>query len=111
MAGETVTRLRPVQTGTDRYGNPVYSDTLAETPLTEAWFAPGGSSEPVEVGRAAVITKPTVYFPHSWPDIQPSDQLRIRGRVYEVTGDPADWRSPTGSNVGGLVIELKRVDG
>jgi hypothetical protein len=111
MSGEVVTRLRRVQDGTDTYGDPVWSDTPAETSLPGAWFAPGGTQEPVEVGRAAVISVPTVYFPHSWPDIQPTDQLRVRGVVYEVTGDPADWRSPVESRVGGLVVQLRRVEG
>ena len=51
------------------YGDPV------ETPLPGALFAPAGTSEPIEAGRTAVITNPTLYFPGAWPDIVPTDQV------------------------------------
>lgn len=111
MAGETVTRIRAgASPGDDRYGDPIPGADV-ETAIAGGFFAPGGTSEPVEVGRAPVISEPTVYFPHAWPDIAPTDRLRIRGDVYQVTGDPGDWRSPQGSTVGGLVVPLKKVDG
>lgn len=120
MAGETVTRIRAgASTENDRYGNPIPGEP-AETTLRGAFFAPGGTQEPVEAGRTqepveagrtAVITEPEIYFPGSWPDIQPDDRLRIRGDVYEVTGDPADWKSPWASGLGGLAIRLRKVDG
>jgi hypothetical protein len=114
LIGETVTRLRYATTGTDRYGNAVRDpddEAPAELPIAGAMFDPGGSVEPVERGREAVITQPTAYFVGQWPDILASDQLRIRGRVYEVIGDPGDWRSGFGTSLGGLVVPLKRVDG
>jgi hypothetical protein len=113
LNGETVTRLRFANPDGDRYGNPTRPDDAvpAETPLAGAVFDPGGSAEPVEAGRTAVITQPTLYFLRQWPDIVPTDQLRVRGRVYDVTGDPGDWRSAYGSALGGLVVPLKRADG
>jgi hypothetical protein len=111
MAGETVTRLRKTASGVDRYGNPLYPDAPAEKSIDGAFFAPGGTSEPVEPGRSPVITEPTLYFPHAWPDIVVSDQLRVRGVVYDVTGFPSEWRSPYGSQVGGQVVTLRRTDG
>lgn len=106
-----VTRVRRgAQNGVDRYGNPVYAPT-AETVLPGAMFAPGGTSEPVEAGRSAVITLPTVFFPRTWPDIEPTDQVRVFAELYEVVGDPAEWRSPWGTNLGGLVVQLNRVEG
>ena len=108
--GEQVVRVRRVQDGADRYGNPVYVDE--ETVLAErAGFAPEqASSEPVAVGREAVIVKPSLYFPGQWPDITEDDQVRVRGVLYDVEGVPADWRDPwTGD--GGLVVTLKVVKG
>lgn len=109
MFGETVTRIRRVETGTpDRYGNPEYTDE--ETAVDGAAFAPGGTSEPVEVGRTPEISAPTLYF-KSRPDFRADDRVRVRGLVYMVQGDPADWRSPWTPSFGGLVVPLKRVEG
>jgi hypothetical protein len=76
-----------------------------------AGFDPGGSREPVEVGRTQTITTPKLYFRRERPDLTPSDIVIVRGVPYEIEGDPADWRSPYGSAVGGLVVELKRAEG
>lgn len=111
MAGETVTRIRAgASAGNDRYGNPI-PGTPAETTIAGAFFAPGGTQEPVQTGRAAVIAEPEVYFPGLWPDIVPTDRLRIRGAVYEVQGDPGDWESPWSTGLGGLAVRLKKVAG
>jgi hypothetical protein len=109
MLGEQVTRRRRTQSGTDRYGNPVYTTT--DVVLEQgAAFDPGGSREPVEVGRTQVVTTPKAYFTER-PDVRADDLLLIRGDWFTVQGDPADWRDPFGSQVGGLVVELSRVEG
>jgi hypothetical protein len=108
--GEPVTRRRQEQTGEDRYGNPVYE--FVDTVLAErAGFDPGGSREPVEVGREQVVTTPKLYFRQQWPDLTSSDRVIVRGVEYAIEGDDGDWRSPYGSDVGGLVVELKRAEG
>ncbi|QCB93302.1 phage head completion protein [Cellulomonas shaoxiangyii] len=110
MAGEIVVRLRDVATGVDPYGNPV--ETTTETAIPGAFFAPEQASrESTEVGRESVTIKPSLYFPKSWPDITARDRVRVRGREYAVDGEPADWRSPWGSSLGGLVVTLQRVEG
>jgi len=107
--GEQVSRSRRSQTGTDRYGEPVYAWTT--TTLAERCsFDPGGSVEPVEVGRAQVVTTPRAYF-CTHPDVVAEDRLILRGATYTVEGDPAHWRDPWGSDVGGTVVELRRVEG
>lgn len=112
MLGETVTRIRAgAQTGTDAFGQPVYGPDV-ETTIDGAMFAPGGSSESVEVGREAVVTAPTLYFRAAWPDIVETDRIRVRGVEYDVDGRPADWRDPFGTDgPGGLVVTLKAVEG
>lgn len=106
--GEPVTRVRRQVTGTDRYGNDVHADV--ETVLAEpAAFDPGGSLEPVEVGRKQVVTTPKLYFLNERPDLRDDDTVIVRGERYTIEGDPADWRSPFGSTLGGLVVELQRV--
>ncbi len=108
--GEPVSRLREQQTGTDRYGDPIYEQI--ETVLPErAAFDPGGTREPVEVGREQTVTTPKLYFRRQYPDLVTTDQVKVRGVAYTIEGIPADWVSPFGSEVGGLVVELKVVDG
>lgn len=111
MFGEAITRARrgPVD-GHDRYGNPTRS-TITVAVFTGAAFDPGGSTEPVEVGREPVTTTPALYFPGAWPDIAPDDLVTVRGTVWRVIGRPDDWQSPWGTSVGGLVVHLERVEG
>ena len=99
---DPVTRVRRVETGKDRYNQPIYSTTEADLP--KALFAPRHVVPAVEVGRQATVVEPTLYWPGLWPDVASSDRLRVRGRVYEVNADAAEWR---GHGAGGLVVVLK----
>lgn len=109
MWGEQVTRRRRVAGAPDRYGNPTY--TTVDVALSQgAAFDPGGSLEPVEVGRAAVVTTPKLYFLDS-PDLAADDVVLVRDEAFMVVGDPAVWRDPWGSGVGGTVVDLKRAEG
>ena len=109
MFGEPVTRRRNEQVGEDRYSDPIYEwvDVVLEQ---RAAFDPGGSREPVEVGRAAVVTTPKLYF-REHPDLAREDRVVMRGLEYQVEGDPADWVSPYGTDNGGTVVELTRTGG
>lgn len=109
--GRMVTRLRGVQTGVDRYNNPVYE--VEEADIPGGLFAPErDSQESVEVGRQRVPFKPTLYWLRQHPDIVASDQIRVDGVVYDVDGTPSVWRDDLGgSSLGGLVVTLKRVEG
>lgn len=106
--GERVLRRRRTVAGEDRYGNPTFTES-AEW-LEGAAFDPGGSREPVEVGRTPVVTSPKVYFTAS-VDVTADDVLEVRGLPFQVIGRPARWVSPYGSDVGGTVVELEAVDG
>lgn len=103
MRKEAVSRVRLVQDGEDRYGEPVF--TTVTTELPPALFAPGGTSEPIEPGREPVVAAPTLYWPRRWPDVMASDRLIVRGETYSVDGEPAAWN---GSLAGGLVVTLYR---
>lgn len=100
-----VARLRLEQTGVDRYGDPVWEEVSEALP--DGLFAPGGVEEPAVVGRAVVVSEPTVYWRNLWPDVVASDRLVVRGKTYTVEGEPADWR---GARVGGLVVRLRLVE-
>lgn len=101
---DAVTRLRRVQSGTDRYGNPVFTESSSSLP--EARFAPRDVIPSPEPGREPTVTEPSLYWKGLWPDVVASDRLQVRGVTYEVLAVPADWR---GSTVGGLVVKLREV--
>lgn len=110
--GETVTRLRGTPV-TDPYSAEVTDLDWANPdalPIPGCGFAPSGSTEPLEQGRSAVITTPTVYAP-AGADVLAHDRLIVRGRTWQVKGDPADWRHPMTGWTPGLVIQLEEVAG
>jgi hypothetical protein len=111
VIGEPVVRVRKgASPGNDRYGNPL-PGTDVETTLTGAAFDPGGTLEPVEIGRTQVVTTPKVYFRDYAPDVLSTDLLRVRGLLYQVQGRPAKWVSPYTTRTAGLVVELKLAEG
>lgn len=90
---------------TDLHGNPV--DSWSAGSSVGIWrFSPGGTSEPLRPGQDRVITEPTIYLPPA--SIGAHDRVTVRGRLYEVAGDPADW---VDGSFQGWVIELRKVDG
>ena len=107
--GEPVGVIRPTTT-TDRYGNAarVYGATATHT-VDGCAFDPGGSTE-INDGRNAVTTTPTLYLPVG-ADVEAADKVIVRGTVYEVVGDSAVWVDPFGSSLGGVTVELRKVDG
>lgn len=114
--GETVTRLRRFEevdpysqqvevAAWDDPDNPPY-----ELEIAGCAFNPGVSSEPLDLARNAVITRPEVYAP-AGSDVLAGDRLVVRELTYDVVGDPADFRSPFTGWAPGLVVRLERVDG
>lgn len=83
---ETVIRVRPP--GKDRFGDPSGQST-PDLPIHGCMFAPGSSTE-VQQSTNQVSTTGVVYAPVG-SDVVPTDQLRIRGALYEVDGKPQQW--------------------
>jgi hypothetical protein len=108
MFGATVTHRRRTAGAQDRYGNPTY--TWTETPMSGVAFAPGGSVEPSEVGRASVVTTPKLYS-RAPVDVTVHDEFVVGGATYTVQGEPAVWVNPWTAATAGTVVELERVDG
>lgn len=109
LDGELVVRLR-AGTTVDPYSSEPALDWSAPSELTmRALVGGGGSVEPVEVARSAVSSDLDVFF-ESGADLRASDRVRVRGLVYEVMGDPFDWR-PMLVPPWGLVAKLRRVEG
>lgn len=110
--GETVTRLR-ASSAADRFSGESTAEDWSspdELAILGCGFDPGDSTEPLEAGRDAVLAKPTVYAP-SGADVTALDRLIVRGRTWQVDGDPADYRNPLTGWEPGLVIKLKAVSG
>jgi hypothetical protein len=117
--GETVYRLRREliansYSSEDDLG--AWSDAV-EQPIEDCAIVPGGAvtgsrnPEPTREGRAeTVVTDYAVYTPPG-ADVTPYDRLRVRGRVCEVVGRPADWRNPLTGWAPGLVVSVNVVEG
>lgn len=110
MQGEPVQRIRRgEEIGKDRYNVPVYGPDSTET-IEGAAFDPGGSSEPVEVGRASVVTSPTLYWTRE-VDTRADDRWVVRGVTYETEGRPGVWVNPWSGATAGTVVSLRAVEG
>lgn len=109
-AGETVTRLRPTLVE-DRYGNlvPDWSDPN-RLDIPGCGVAPRTTTEEAEQGRQGVVVGIAVYAP-TGTDITPHDRMEVRGEVWEVVGEVADWRSPFTGWHPGIVVNLTRMEG
>jgi hypothetical protein len=110
--GETITRLRGTAT-VDPYSTEptgVSWTTPASLEIEGCGFNPGQSAEPLQVGRNAVTTQPEVYAP-AGSDVLSGDRVVVRGKTYDVDGEPAGWRSPFTGWEPGLVIALKLTEG
>lgn len=111
-AGETVIRQRATLV-VDPYSGETEGlswDSPDELSISGCGYNPGGSTEPTDDARNAVITTPEVYAP-TGSDVLAGDRLVVRGQTFDVEGDPADWRSPFTGWQAGLVIRLKKVAG
>lgn len=109
FATQTLTRVRYPLVG-DGHGNQV-RDTGAvpdEVEVPGCSIQPGASAE-VLAGRDAVSVLWTVYAPPG-ADVVALDLVRYAGVLYEVSGEPARWPSPTGS-LDHMVVLLVRWEG
>ena len=102
VGGEQIVIVRPAPR--DKFGDPI-PGAATETPSDGWLFAPGGSTE-LHEARATVDTDAQLYRMGApgGEDIQPTDQIRVRGDLYEIIGRPSVWRL-------GTVINLRRVTG
>lgn len=101
--GETVTILRTSPGGTDPYGDPIDGEDV-EVPVEGCAVWTGAmAAEQLLAGREPSTADRAVSFPYG-TDVRRTDRLRIRGEVFEVSGDPFEYRNPfTGTEFGVLV--------
>lgn len=93
----------------DAHGNPV--ETWGSPVTVEGCaFAPAGSVESTEPGRNGVVTSPTLYAP-AGTVVGRRDRVTVRGDLFLVDGDPADWRNPYTGSAPGIAVTLEKADG
>lgn len=113
--GETVTLVRTgTSPGRDARGQPI-PGPVTEIPLPGCVVVPRQASPQVggaeQQGRDTVIVGWTVYDPLR-RDVRTTDQVRIRGELCEITGEPGDWgRSPFTGTAGPVQFAADRVTG
>jgi hypothetical protein len=109
---ETVTRLRAPMVA-DR-NNHLARDwsTATEVDIVGVQVQPTGSSEPVEVGRASVVTRfRLIVAPGNDVDLVRTDRIRWNGVVHEVDGDPERHLRPSTGTLHHVEATLKVVAG
>jgi hypothetical protein len=97
---ETIVIVRTPPRG--RFGDPGAGGS-PEVEVPECLVAPGSSREQ-NFGAAQVDTDVSVYCP-AGTEVLPTDQIRVRGDLFQVVGEPASWGSF------GVVVHLRRVTG
>lgn len=109
--GETVTVMRAPLTE-DEYGNQVSDwENATSTPHEGCAVGLAGRGDEVFTGdREAAISDLIVLMP-SGTDVVPTDRLEIRGRAYQVVGEPFDWVNPFTGTAFGLAVYCNRVEG
>lgn len=95
----------------DPYSELPTDDWSTTTEVTEyAAVEPRPSQEPVQDARNAVTSGFTLYLS---PDstITARKKVGVRGKVYDVLGEPALWRSPFTGWEPGLVVQCEQTEG
>ena len=108
---ESVTVQTP-KTKTDPYSNATVVDwTVAPTERDESCaVAPGGSTEPSGVARAAIDSTFDLIFGYD-PGITHADRVGVRGLTCEVDGHPFAFRSPFTGWEPGVLVRVKVREG
>lgn len=106
--GETITVIRPGTPTQDPYGNDV-PGTPTETDVPGCAVAPRSSSEDLQA-RDQVIIGLSVWLP-TGTDVQATDQMRVRGVLYDIDGEPGSYSSPFTGSGGPVQVALTRIEG
>ncbi len=97
-----MTIVRPPGKGT--FGDPG-AGVPVEIPLDGVLSAPGGTTE-MHDGANSVEADAALYVQgNTETGVLPTDRIKARGELYEVTGKPAIWAGF------GTVIQLRRFTG
>jgi hypothetical protein len=108
--GETIVRLRAPLAAGGRGEQVRAWGSATRSHIRNALIAPGPRSVVDGEGRHGVSTDLTVYLP-AGAGVLPTDRLEIRGSIYEVAGEVADWRQPWSTTRFGIAVGVNRVKG
>lgn len=102
VGGEDIVIVRPAPL--DKFGDPIPDTEDTET-ASSGWLVAPGSSSELHDGQNSVDSDVDLYRMGAFDeDIVPTDRVRVRGKLYEVVGEPAVWRL-------GTVIRLRKFTG
>lgn len=101
VGGEDVVIVRPAPR--DKFGDPLPGSATEKT--SSGWLVAPGSSAEMHDNQESVDSDVDLYRLGGFDeDILSTDQIRVRGLLYEVIGPPAVWRI-------GTVIRLRKFTG
>lgn len=96
-----INRIRLAQSGEDRYGKPVFTETPSE--LDIIGFAPTVKGEAESDEETLLEYGGTLYL-YPGTDVTEADAFTIHGERYEADGPKARWVHPRGRYVGDVLI-------
>ncbi|KWT61831.1 hypothetical protein ADL21_11130 [Streptomyces albus subsp. albus] len=105
LGNHTATVVRSL--GQDAFGDPLPGDPT-ETPVSGTSLQPSASTESTG-GRDTVVTE-WVWFAPTGTDVRATDQVRFRGLLCDVDGDPLPWDDERG-RPHHIEVRLRRVAG
>lgn len=113
----TILRIPAIEV--DKYGDPIVPDEEPEAvELVGAFVAPGGNDDAgshgsrdiTGRGRNGVTVALTLYAPYG-TELHHDDKVDVDGVVYEVDGEPGQWKNPLTGWEAGIVATLLRAEG
>lgn len=105
----TITRIRVTATAPDDYGDPQRT-TESRLELADAFVAPRESQGLDRDGRSGVIVGLTLFAPYA-TDLVYTDRVDVDGVVYEIDGEPGNWKQPWTRWEAGMTVALTRGEG
>lgn len=108
LNGETVTRRRQTQSGTDIYGNPTY--TTADTNIEGCAVAAMIGTDLDDAGRRGAVVGFTLYLPPG-SDARIDDRFIVRSLECMVVGTPITHRNPMTGIERGVEVSVDRAEG
>jgi hypothetical protein len=106
---DTITVHRPTF-GADRYGDTATVTAWTDHTVDRCRLAFTGSSDRTDTGRDGSFTTATLYAPPG-ADIAARDEITVRGKRYQIDGEPGEWRPVAGTLPGGTEVRLRRAVG
>lgn len=95
--------------GTDEYGDPIAGEPTRTT-LTNVFTAPRVSNDITERGRNGVIVGLSLFGDYG-TDLLYTDQIEVDGVLYDIEGEPGQWKHPWTRWEAGFEVALIRAAG